>query len=357
MATIADILRLLDEDPDRALVLARLAEAEEVEIAKQRARPRAVEGQERQPDEVEKWERFTADGLPTGFGLEPHEIGKPARWLDVLVFERVLELAYITRSHNPYRLVDRELTQRALKAWVPAGTPIEEGDGEIPADLFEIISGHGHAKRILALALQAPRPVHVALEGDPATAKTLFLEELRRLPAHIYADGGMATKAGLVEALLARRPRYLLIDQVDHLPPDDQQALLGVMSSGRVARLRYREHQDELLYVWVFATANDVGRLSEPLRDRFQVVRMHPYSDEEYAQVCRHFLERREGVDPEIAAYIAGRLAPLTHSIRDAQRVARLAASVSDVDELLKILTFRKDARWPSPARQSARRR
>jgi intein/homing endonuclease len=45
------------------------------------------------------------------------------------------------------------------------------------------------------------------------SAKTLFLEELRRLPGSSYVLGGSLSKAGLYEVLFNERPRYLLIDE------------------------------------------------------------------------------------------------------------------------------------------------
>ena len=346
---INELLTLLDRHPDYARLLGRVVAAEEAEIARCRDRT------------LQEWERLREDGLPEFFGVERRELGVRQGWLDQLTWEDAIELVSTSRTHTTYRLVDRGLVKRGLAAWSQAGPEADEEATEIPDDLFIPIAGHEEAKRLLTLAIAAPRPVHMLLLGaEPATAKTLFLEELRRLPRALYADGGLATKAGIVETLLAASPQYLLIDQVDHLAAEDQQALHGVMASGRVARLRYRQHQDEQRLVWVFASANSARRLSESLLDRFQVVTFRPYSEEEFASVCRHFLVKRERTDAALAAHIARRLAGRTRSVRAAQRVARLAASVAEVDELVEMLTFPgehlEERSW-SAAPQRGRRR
>ena len=330
------LLILLDQNPDYARVMERMVEAEEGE----------VERCQQLPHDAQEWSwiNLRSDRLPDHFGVERREIGAPQRVMDALVWEGVLELVYSSRSHAPYRLVDRAETQRALAAWSPETTPAVE-DVEIPRDLFTTIYGYEHVKRFITLTLARPRPVHVLLVGDVGTAKTIFLEELRRLPRSCYADGAIATKAGLVEYLLAEEPRYLVIDQMDHLPPQDQHALLGVMATGRVARLKYRAHLDETRLVWVFASANSTRRLSPALMDRFQLFHFEAYSPQEYAEVCRHFLVKREGCEPGLAAHIAKMLAPRTRSVRVAQRLARLADSVSDADELLAVMrpTFHEE--------------
>lgn len=330
------LLVLLDENPDYARLLQRLVDAEGKEIERVRQLP---------PDASElSWTKLAPDGLPTHFGMERRELGARPRLLDELVWEGVVELVYSSRSHAPYRLVDRTETKRALAAWAPEKAKAVE-DEEIPGDLFDTIHGYADVKRFLALTLARPRPVHTLLLGAVGTAKTIILEELRRLPRSCYADGGIATKAGIIEYLLAEEPRYLIIDQVDHLAAQDQQALLGVMATGRVARLKYRQHQDESRLVWVFASANRPRRLSPALMDRFQVFHFEAYSPQEYERVVRHFLVKRERCDPEIAGYIARALAPQTRSVRVAQRLARLASSEQEVDELLPVMrpTFHEE--------------
>lgn len=323
------ILVLLDRRPEYARLLERVVEGEEREIERCRQLPE---------DATEwTWTSLREDGLSTHFGVERRELGVAQRLLDELVYEEVLELVYATRSHAPYRLVDREETKRALAAG-SAQSRRAEDEGEIPANLFEAIAGHDRIKTFFKLSLAAPRPVHGLLVGPPATAKSLFMEVLTRLPRQRYVDGGIATKAGIVEYLLAEEPRFLLIDQIDHLRPEDQQALHGVMATGRVSRLKHGMKEDERRLVWVYATANSARRLSETLLDRFQVLGVPPYTPAEFRAAVRTALVKWERTDPEIADYIGGVMAEREHpSIREAVRVALVARSVQEVDEALRV--------------------
>lgn len=326
---VNQLLVLLDRKPEFARLLERVVEAEEREVERCRQLP---------ADAAEwAWTTLREDALPTHFGVERRELGAPQRLLDELVYEEVLELVYATRSHAPYRLVDRKETKRALAAWSARSRRAGEEEG-IPSNLFEAVAGHDRIKTFFKLSLSAPRPVHGLLVGPPATAKSIFLEELTRLPRQRYVDGGIATKAGIVEYLLAEEPRFLLIDQVDHLRPEDQQALHGVMATGRVSRLKHGMREDERRLVWVYATANSTRRLSETLLDRFQVLRVPPYTPAEFRAAVRTALVKWEGTDPEIANYIGGVMAEREEpSIREAVRVALVARSVQEVDEALRV--------------------
>jgi len=87
----------------------------------------------------------------------------------------------------------------------------------------------------------------------------------------VFIDGSYGSKAGIFEALKERRPKYVLLDEVDKLTGHDQQAMLNLMESGRLTKTTKSESYDIKLDTWVFATANDKEELLEPLFDRFEV--------------------------------------------------------------------------------------
>jgi hypothetical protein len=62
---------------------------------------------------------------------------------------------------------------------------------------------------------------------------------------------------------------------------------------------------------------------------------MTEYTDQEFERVARAVLIKRENVDPEIASYIANLLTGKTKDARDAVRVARMASSKQEVDEVV----------------------
>ena len=78
-------------------------------------------------------------------------------------------------------------------------------------------------------AIKAPRPVHTLLVGPPGVAKSLFLLELSRLPRSMFVVGGTSTKVGLRDLLVERRPRFLLIDEIEKMGKDDRYHMLEAL--------------------------------------------------------------------------------------------------------------------------------
>ena len=80
---------------------------------------------------------------------------------------------------------------------------------------FEEIVGHVDTKQIFVKAILSKRPVHILLLGSPGSAKTMFLTEImREHKAYYFVVGSNTTKAGLVNQLFERRPKFLLIDEL-----------------------------------------------------------------------------------------------------------------------------------------------
>ena len=80
---------------------------------------------------------------------------------------------------------------------------------------FEKIVGHTDIKKIFVKAIRSKRPVHLLLVGSPGSAKTMFLTEImRHYKSSYFVVGSNTTKAGLVNQLFERRPKFLLIDEL-----------------------------------------------------------------------------------------------------------------------------------------------
>lgn len=61
--------------------------------------------------------------------------------------------------------------------------------------------------------------LHTLLVGPPGCGKTEFLLEIKDAFANQsdFADGSYGSKAGIVNLLLAQKPRYLIIDEIEKL--------------------------------------------------------------------------------------------------------------------------------------------
>src|SRR5918994_4302349 len=106
---------------------------------------------------------------------------------------------------------------------VPVQTPEEsifnpqiEGLAALKSEpLFDSIVGYGDVKRLFQLSLSSEKPVHLLLVGPPASAKTLFMMECMKLERSYFTLGSHSTKSGMLEYLFAKRPRYLIIDEIE----------------------------------------------------------------------------------------------------------------------------------------------
>jgi len=242
---------------------------------------------------------------------------------------------YRSRTTSTYKLKDPELVRECLEKL----SVIKEGqeEGEIPTDLFDFILGHDQVKDLLWKSINAERPVHILLVGPPATAKSMFLGELGRLPFSRFALGGSTRKGGLEDYLLEFRPRYLIIDEIDKMDMRDMSVLLSLMESGVVARLKKRMRETEIMTTWVLGGANRDEHIWPELKSRFFTVHLKEYSEADFLQISETVLITREKVDPGLATFIAANLARHTRDVREAIHFGRLCKTEEDVKGLLQL--------------------
>jgi MoxR-like ATPase len=112
------------------------------------------------------------------------------------------------------------------------------------AQMFDKIVGYEGIKRTFLRSLNSREPVHILLVGPPGQAKTLFLksilEEFGEKKA-FFTVGGNASKAGIIDVLFEMRPKYLLVDEIEHLKPEYQTALLSLMETGIVTQTMHKK--------------------------------------------------------------------------------------------------------------------
>ncbi len=223
-----------------------------------------------------------------------------------------------------------------------------ERHAEVLVTLFEPIIGYEDVKKLFFQALKASDPVHILLEGPPASAKSLFLSELGRLPGSHLIVGGMSSRAGITDALFTYQPTYLLLDEIETIrDPKDYSALLHLMENQEVVETKYHRHNVLALRTWVFAAANDTARLSEALLSRFGgaqgIVRFKPYRTDEYTDVVTRVLVIRENVPEDFAKRIAKASLDLgSRDVRFAVRLARLTKSPEELEAVKAVFQQRR---------------
>lgn len=277
------------------------------------------------------------ESLPAKLGWRSRDVGIWPGTISKLRIEGYLEDVYESNSYHGYRL-----TQRA-RAEVISGDPSQVEDevkeAEIPDDIFEDVIGHDDVKVLLKACLRSEKPVHVLLSGPPALAKSLFLWDIERVfgDRATWLVGSAVSRAGLWDIAAERKPRVILIDELDKMGISDTAALLSIMEGGRLVRAKRGRELDTTLQVTVIAATNREAKLSPELRSRFALRMLHPYSREEFRKVVKGVLVRRENVSPSEALEIAQRITGRSQDVRDAVRVARLVPTlgISQAIELL----------------------
>jgi Holliday junction DNA helicase RuvB len=208
-----------------------------------------------------------------------------------------------------------------------------------PESLFENIVGYNDVKKLFSMSLSSDKPVHILLVGPPASAKTLFMLECMKLERSFFTLGSHSTKSGMIDYLFEKRPRYLIVDEIEHMPMKDQTALLSLMETGIVAETKFQKTRNTQLKIWVFATSNGTEKMLTPLLSRFMVLHFKQYSFGSFQEVCTHILSR-EGVLPEVSAAIAEAVWTKLKSkdIRDCIKIGRLAKTKEDVEWIAQTL-------------------
>jgi len=128
----------------------------------------------------------------------------------------------------------------------------------------------------------------------------------------------------------------MLIDEVDKLSQEDLALLLRLMETGEIIVTKHGKRIAEERKVWVIAATNDERKLLPAMLDRFLIFRFRGLTKDEYRRLVPSILTVNEGIDLELARYIADRLADITTDIREAVRIARLARTKEEVDFLVK---------------------
>ena len=213
------------------------------------------------------------------------------------------------------------------------------GFRENNVDIFNNIYGRDDIKHIIQLAIKSEQPVHVLLTGEPGCGKTQFLENIKVYykDKAYFTIGAHSTKAGMLDYLFEKCPRFLLIDEIEHMPAKDQAVLLSLMQSQILSETKYRKTRQTQLKCCIFATSNSTKKMLDPLLSRFVILRVEKYNYEEFNEVVamKVLMEREFLEDKNLARVIVNSVwqkSSANANIRDVIKIARLAKNVYDID-------------------------
>jgi len=202
--------------------------------------------------------------------------------------------------------------------------------------IFDSIIGYEGIKRTFFRSLNSEDPVHILLVGPPGQAKTLFLQCILETfggKNAFFTVGGNASKTGMIDVLFDLQPKYLLIDEIEHLKPEYQTMLLSLMETGILTQTMHSKVRHIHLKTWVFATSNGTKKLSEPLLSRFRVMHLNQYDFSQYYEISVKKL-LAEDLDKKAADKIAISVWEQlpNPNIRNCVQIGRLVKNERDIE-------------------------
>jgi Holliday junction DNA helicase RuvB len=251
------------------------------------------------------------------------------RWVAVKEDGENVELE---EFEDRYEEVDRFNEEVEQKLGVVKTKPVDTAES-----FFSEIVGYADIKKLMLRCVQSSdrEPVHVILDGPPASAKSMFLLQMqKKLQNAYYVDCTNATGPGMVDYLFDNDVKFLLLDEVEKMSRTDQNVLLNVMETGMLTSTKVRKTRTKEMNLSIYATTNDIDEISKPFRSRFLGFSLPEYKYEDFCEIAEKLLAIRYGHDEELSLKVADTVWNKMGSkdVRDLLKVGKLSNTVDDVD-------------------------
>lgn len=216
-----------------------------------------------------------------------------------------------------------------------------QGKKENNNDIFGQIVGYPDIKDLLELALLSEYSTSILLSGKPGIGKSLFLKCIENSyhKHSIYLDCSLMTKAGLRDLLFenSNRLKILLLDEISRLKKIDQEILLNLLQDGRIIDTRSGNHREiKFSFLKVFATCNELSKLIEPLRDRFDRYDLPQYISEDFNSICNKVVKVKDhDLKQKIISAVWDELG--SRNVRDVINASRYINTYDDLEKYIKI--------------------
>ena len=150
----------------------------------------------------------------------------------------------------------------------------------------------------------------------------------------VYFDATNATNR-ILQVLEEKRPKIVLLDELDKMSRVFSEKLLSFLESGRVKVDQKNCQMDfELKSCKVFATANNINKLSKPLQSRFRKLFLPKYSREQFLGVAVKVCPK---LSKETAIMIGEETWQLDGDIRDIISVSKLVKKHDGPEQIADI--------------------
>jgi Holliday junction resolvasome RuvABC ATP-dependent DNA helicase subunit len=205
---------------------------------------------------------------------------------------------------------------------------------------FHNISGYDDIKDIVIRALDAEENYNLLFIGPPASSKTLFLMGIQEIRKDaVYFDGSNTTSR-ILDILEQERPKIILLDEVDKMGRVFQEQLLNFLESGHIKVDQMKRRYDfTIKNAKVFGSANDLNKLSAPLRSRFRRLHLPKYTRDQFLEIAVKVCPK---LSQETASMIGEEVWKSQGDIRDIISISKLVQKSDGPTEIAEIINTMK---------------
>jgi hypothetical protein len=223
---------------------------------------------------------------------------------------------------------------------------IEVKDGSIKKEIniFDIIYGHDELKLIFYNAInEESSPVHIMLTGARGTAKSLFLQAIKDNLSNVHYITNNSSGAGIMN-YLSKHPntRILCIDEFEKIPHNEANVLLDIMESQKLRSEKAvnNKQYDLDMDLRIFATSNNIKKLTPEMKSRFLIFHLKEYSYEQFVQVSKNLFEKKFPKKMHVSDTLIDAVwnKMKSNDVRDIIKLARLCRADSDIDKVIRAL-------------------
>ena len=208
--------------------------------------------------------------------------------------------------------------------------------------LFNSITGFSDIKKLLMRSILSKEPIHIIMTGPPATSKTVFLLEMfRELSNAYFIDGTATSGSGIIDFLFSHpNTKFLLVDEIEKLTKKDQTVLYNLMETGILTEIKSQKtkgFRQQKMNLKIFATCNELAKLTQPLKSRFLKLELPEYTWDEFLTITNNLIRKRY---KHLDGQISKRIAEIvwhdlkTKDIRDCLKIIKLTYSIEDVEDI-----------------------
>jgi replication-associated recombination protein RarA len=202
---------------------------------------------------------------------------------------------------------------------------------------FESVQGYDDIKNIINRALDGEENFNLMLLGPPSSSKIVFLMEIMKACKDAEYFDCSNTTSRILDILEQKKPKVILLDELEKMSRPFQNQLLNFLESGHVKVTQmHRNYDFEIKSCKVFATANEGSRLSKPLASRFRKLYLLKYTKEEFVRIAAKVCPK---LPYNTAQMIGEEVFKVEGSIRDVISISRLLKKHDGPLEVREILT------------------